>query len=67
MSQVVTDGKTSMADSLGERGGGAATSGAGVARKVAHCALPAAGDAMREHRVHDVTRCRYDVGGKAWS
>jgi len=27
----------------------------------------AAGDAMREHRVHDVTRCRYDVGGKAWS
>jgi hypothetical protein len=36
MSQVVTDGKTSMADSLAERGGGAATSGAGVARKVAH-------------------------------
>jgi uncharacterized protein (DUF2252 family) len=36
MSKVVTDGKTSMEDSLPERRGRAATSRAGVARKVAH-------------------------------
>jgi hypothetical protein len=63
MSKVVTDGKTSMEDSLPERRGRAATSRAGVARKVAHL-TPEESVARGKAARNEVPRSSHGAGSR---